>query len=128
MKVRPDRNNIVLFSSSLVPAGGLVLLVSAERPTVGQFVVVSTLMFFFAGFSMSGYLSNMLDLAPRHTGALMGISNTVATLPGVFGNVLAGMLLESTGSYAWTFAIPVVLAIAGLMAFFAYGKAHVVVD
>ena len=33
---------------------------------------------------MSGYLSNMLDLAPRHAGALMGISNTVATLPGVF--------------------------------------------
>jgi hypothetical protein len=32
---------------------------------------------------MSGYLSNMLDLAPRHAGALMGISNTVATLPGV---------------------------------------------
>eukprot|EP01051_Picozoa_sp_SAG22_P003591 SAG22_NODE_177_length_16160_cov_41.299296_13_plen_593_part_00 len=74
--------------SSLVPAGGLVFLVSVERPTVAQFVVTSTVMFFFAGFSMSGYLSNMLDLAPRHAGALMGISNTVATLPGVFGNIL----------------------------------------
>ena len=76
---------------------GLVFLVATETPTVRQFVVVTTVMFFAAGFSMSGYLSNLIDLAPRHAGALMGISNTVATLPGVFGNLLAGVLLEQTG-------------------------------
>merc|ERR1712127_313796 len=37
----------------------------------------------FSGFSISGYNVNQLDLSPRYTCIIMGISNTIGTLAGV---------------------------------------------
>jgi hypothetical protein len=36
----------------------------------------------FAGFPLSGFNVNHLDLAPKYAGVLMGITNTFATIPG----------------------------------------------
>jgi len=44
------------------------------------------------GLTISGYGVNHLDIAPRYAGLLMGMSNTAATLPGIFGVYLTGIM------------------------------------
>lgn len=38
----------------------------------------------FSGFAISGYNVNHLDIAPRYASILMGLSNGIGTLAGVF--------------------------------------------
>ena len=35
-----------------------------------------------------------MDISPRHCGIVLGISNTLATLPGILCNVSTGFMLE----------------------------------
>jgi len=48
------------------------------------------------GISMSGYGPNMIDIIPEYAGILMGISNTIGTLPGIVGVSLTGYILDQT--------------------------------
>mmetsp|Transcript_26251 Transcript_26251/g.31736 ORF Transcript_26251/g.31736 Transcript_26251/m.31736 type:complete len:213 (+) Transcript_26251:944-1582(+) len=48
---------------------------------------------FCGRWAVSGYWTNMLDLRPEHAATLMGVSNTLATLPGIFGNLVTGRIL-----------------------------------
>ena len=52
-----------------------------------------------ASFSISGFGTNHLDIAPKYAGVLLGITNTFATIPGIVGVALTGWLVETTGSY-----------------------------
>jgi ACS family sodium-dependent inorganic phosphate cotransporter len=47
----------------------------------------------------AGFACNHLDIAPRHAGALMGLSNTAGTIPGVIGVTFSGWLVDVTGSW-----------------------------
>ena len=38
---------------------------------------------------MAGFNINHLDIAPRLSGVLLGISNTAATIPGIIGPIVA---------------------------------------
>ena len=66
----------------------------------------------------------MLDIAPRHGAVLIGVSNTLATIPGVAGVAITGWLLDRTGSYSATFLLTAAVAIAGALAFFIFGSAR----
>ena len=55
--------------------------------------------------SNSGFATNCFDLAPRHSEVIWGISNTFATLPGIFGVYITGWLIDRTGSYAVPFFV-----------------------
>ena len=44
------------------------------------------------GLVWSGLGVNMIEIAPRYAGLLMGISNCIATLPGIVGPLIAGAL------------------------------------
>ena len=43
------------------------------------------------GLAESGYMVNHLDLAPKHAGTLLGITNTLATTPGFLGPQVVGV-------------------------------------
>lgn len=43
----------------------------------------------FQGWALAGFSINHLDIAPRYSGVLMGITNTAATLPGFIGPAVA---------------------------------------
>ena len=58
-----------------------VLVVSAIVISVG-----------FAGLATSGFGVNHLDLAPKYAGTLMGLTNTLATVPGIIGPQIVGAL------------------------------------
>ncbi|KAN0016185.1 hypothetical protein ACTFIU_006144 [Dictyostelium citrinum] len=53
------------------------------------------------GFSAAGSQIVTLDISPRYAGVTMGIGNFVATIPGILGPLIAGVLLEKFNS-SWT--------------------------
>ena len=48
--------------------------------------------------SAAGFLVNHLDIGPRYAGVLMGIANTVGTVPGILAPIVTGFIIQSTGS------------------------------
>ena len=81
--------------------------------------MLTTIEGFFSTFSFSGYLTNLIDIGPRYAGALMSISNTIATLPGIAANLLAGGVLQELGDsgWRWLFGCSVAMLGLGLVAF-----------
>jgi MFS family permease len=52
----------------------------------------------------------------------LGISNTIATIPGVLGVTLGGAILDATGSWALVFGVAGAFSVIGLVAFAAMGR------
>lgn len=49
----------------------------------------------------------MIDIAPGDAGIVCGVSNTISTLPGAYGNTLTGWVLATTKSWAWVFGVAI---------------------
>ena len=97
-----------------------------ETPSLTAFTVLTTIEGFFATFSFSGYLTNIIDIGPAYAGPLMGISNTVATIPGIVANVLAGGILATYGDWRPVFGLAVAVLGMGLVIFLTLAKGTVV--
>jgi ACS family sodium-dependent inorganic phosphate cotransporter len=80
------------------------------------------------GFTWSGYAPNSLDLAPRYASLLTGISNSIATLPGIIGVAITGWLVETTGTYFAAFLLTAALAVVGSLAYALWFDARQLVD
>jgi len=76
----------------------------------------------------AGFGTNHLDIAPRHAGVLMGLSNTAGTLPGVIGVPLSGWIVEATGSWELVFQVAAGVKIFGLLFFLAFAKGEKIFD
>jgi len=76
------------------------------------------------GFVMGGFVVNHMDIAPHSAGTLMGITNTVATIPGIIGVYVSGLILEWTGSWTLVFQVTAGVTLFGLLfyLFFASSK------
>lgn len=76
------------------------------------------------GFTWTGYGPNVLDVAPRHASVVAGISNTIATLPGILGVALVGWLVDTTGTYSSAFVLTAAVGVGGALFYLAFGSAH----
>jgi MFS family permease len=91
------------------------------------FLTFHTQQTFYSLLDLFDALANadLIDIGPSYAGALMGISNTVATLPGIAANLLAGEMLASTnGDWRPVFGTAVAVLFAGLVAFLALAQGH----
>jgi ACS family sodium-dependent inorganic phosphate cotransporter len=70
----------------------------------------------------AGFAPNCLDVAPRHADIVYGISNTFATLPGLFGVFVTGWLVDRTGSFAVPFIVTACVALLGAIVFQLFGS------
>ena len=77
-------------------------------------------------FVTGGFSVNHMDIAPNHAGKLMGITNTFATIPGIIGVTVSGLILETTGSWALVFQVAGGVTLFGLVFYlvFASGEKH----
>uniref|UniRef100_H2Z5C1 Major facilitator superfamily (MFS) profile domain-containing protein n=1 Tax=Ciona savignyi TaxID=51511 RepID=H2Z5C1_CIOSA len=50
------------------------------------------------GFASSGYLANIVDIAPLYAGLLFGVSNTIGSIPGFIGPLTAGIVVKDKTS------------------------------
>lgn len=58
-------------------------------------VAMLTLAVGTGGFAMSGFNVNHLDIAPAYGGLLMGITNTIGTIPGILGPSMVGLYVTN---------------------------------
>ena len=93
-------------------SSALVLAVVGYVESAVAAIALMTLGSALGAFGLGGWGSNHIDIAPRHAGTLMGISNTAGTLPGIIGVYVSGLILEQTGSWVLVFQIA-----GGLLAF-----------
>ena len=93
--------------------GALALLLLVNAPNVTAAVVLMCCVTGFSAFAMSGFAANPFDIAPRHADVIWGVSNAIATLPGVFGVYLTGWLLDRTGDFAAPFLLTAGLMVVG---------------
>jgi MFS transporter, ACS family, solute carrier family 17 (sodium-dependent inorganic phosphate cotransporter), other len=96
-------------------AGAMVLLL---LPGVASVKVGLILVCCAAGsfaITCPGFAPNGLDIAPRHADVIWGVSNTFATLPGIFGVFLTGWLVDHTGSFAAPFFVTAGVAFFGAL-------------
>ncbi len=75
-----------------------------------------------------GFSVNHMDIAPRHAGTLMGITNTAGTLPGIIAVYISGMILEATGSWALVFQTASVITLIGLVFFLFNARGEKIFD
>jgi MFS transporter, ACS family, solute carrier family 17 (sodium-dependent inorganic phosphate cotransporter), other len=83
--------------------GALPLLAIPVALTPGVAVALITLSASANGVSQSAYGVNHLDVGPSFAGILMGLSNTIATIPGIIGVAAAGLIVQVTHSFAGVF-------------------------
>lgn len=87
-------------------------------------VVLLTLALGLGAFSFAGFATNHLDISPQHAGAIFGISNTAATIPGIVGVFLTGYLVDQTGNYASAFYLTAGVYLFGLVIYLLFGSAR----
>ena len=110
--------------------GGLavcLLLVTSAETVTGAIAIMALGSALSAG-STGGFAVNHMDIAPKHAGTLMGITNTAGTIPGIVGVFLSGMILELTGSWALVFGTAAVISLVGLVVFLRYAQADKLFD
>ncbi|MGH7864664.1 MAG: ACS family MFS transporter, partial [Candidatus Binataceae bacterium] len=73
------------------------------------------------GLGLAGWGVNHLDVGPDHAGVLMGISNTVATVPGIIGVAAAGFIVQATGSFSAVFYLAAAIYVVGIAGYLAWG-------
>jgi ACS family sodium-dependent inorganic phosphate cotransporter len=74
------------------------------------------------GCSLAGFAPNGFDIAPKYADVIWGISNTVGTLPGIFGVFITGWLVDRTGSYAAPFLLTAGLSVCGGIFYLVFGS------
>jgi len=80
------------------------------------------------GCTWSGYGPNSLDLAPKYAALLVGLSNTIATIPGIVGVAVTGWLVDVTGTYSAAFALTASIGVAGAIVYGLFFSARPLLD
>ena len=69
-----------------------------------------------------------MDIAPRHAGTLMGLSNTAGTIPGIVAVTVTGYILETTGSWDLVWQTTAGVTIAGGLVYLIFASGQKQVD
>ncbi|XP_046559252.1 LOW QUALITY PROTEIN: sialin-like [Haliotis rubra] len=79
------------------------------------------------GVTRAGFPVNHVDIAPRHAGVLYGITNTVATVPGMVAPLVAGTLTPNKTAEEWqnVFYVCAAFSVMGSIMFLAFAKGEV---
>ncbi len=102
--------------------GALPLIVIPTVHSPGAAVALVTLSASANGLSQSAYGVNHLDIGPSYAGILMGLSNTIATIPGIAGVAAAGLIVQLTRSFAGVFYMIAAVYALGLVGYLTWGS------
>lgn len=109
----------------LGPALCLILLAMTYNLPVAVALIVMGLG--FSGFSQSGVYCNHQDISGRSNcaGTLLGISNTVASVPGVIGVGVTGFILDWTNeNWGAVFATAIFFYLSGAIVYCTFGSSE----
>lgn len=104
--------------ATFIPAVFLILLRYVRHPW--QAILCLSCALFTGRASTSGYWINMIDVGPEYAGKTMGMSNTIATIPGILGNLITGYILQRTQSWDMVFTVAAVITTIGGLVFLCF--------
>ena len=102
----------------------LALMLVGYSENVWMAIAIMSVGNALGGFAIGGFAVNHMDVAPRHAGTVMGITNTFATIPGIIGVYAAGAILELTNSWILVFQIAAGVTFFGLLFFLAFASSE----
>ena len=110
--------------------GGLALILALVGyvQSVPLAIVMMSLGNIFGGAMAGGFGVNHLDIAPRGAGVIMGLSNTAATIPGIIGVYVSGLILEATGSWVMVFQTAAGVYVFGLVFYLVFASSRKLFD
>ena len=108
--------------------GGVCLLLLRDASTPMAALLLLCAALGISSCNVSGYGTNHLDIAPKYAGFLLGITNTIGTIPGVVGVALTGWLVDTTGSYDSVFVMVAVINIIGVAVWLKFASGEKLVD
>jgi MFS transporter, ACS family, solute carrier family 17 (sodium-dependent inorganic phosphate cotransporter), other len=111
-----------LMQTSAFALGALPLLALPAARSPWNAVTLVALSAAASGLGNSGFGVNHLDVGPTYAGVLMGISNTIATIPGIVGVAAAGFIVQATSSFAAVFYLIAAVYAAGLVGYLAWAS------
>ena len=116
-----------LLTAGGLGIGGLLLMQMPGAPSANIAIGYACCAVGMLALVFGGYAPNGFDIAPRYADVIWGLSNTVATLPGIFGVYLTGWLVDRTGSFAMPLFVAGGISMAGALTFLAFGsgKRHI---
>ena len=117
----------IMQSIGLLGAAAFLIL-AREADTAPMAMILMCGALGLLAFAYSGFAPNPLEIAPRYAGILAGITNTVATIPGIIGVAVTGWLVDVTGSYASAFALAAGMNVFGAITWLLFATARPVVD
>ena len=95
--------------------GAMVLAVVGYVESIPWAIALMSVGNMLGAFALGGWGSNHMDIAPKHAGTLMGITNTAGTLPGIIGVFVSGLILQWTGSWVLVFQVAAAINVFGLV-------------
>jgi ACS family sodium-dependent inorganic phosphate cotransporter len=110
--------------------GGIAgaLSIVGEVDSVWMAIGIMSLGNGLGAFVTGGFAVNHMDIAPKHAGTLMGITNTAGTIPGIIGVSVSGMILQQTGSWALVFQVAAGVTLFGLIFFLLFSSGKKLID
>jgi sugar phosphate permease len=101
---------------SLIPALLLYLLPYYSETPMAAIGLLSGCLFFGRACT-SGFWINMIDVGGAdYAGSIMGVSNSIGTVPGILGNMVTGYILQQTQSWTTVFHLAAfVCAVGGIV-------------
>lgn len=108
--------------------GAIFLLQLPHAASISTALVLMCCATGVGAIAIVGFAPNCLDIAPRHADVVYGISNTFATLPGIFGVLATGWLVDRTGSFVPPFVLAAGISFMGALVYltFGSGEQHIV--
>lgn len=102
--------------------GAAPLLAMPAAPTPLAAIGLLTVSAAANGIGLAAYGVNHLDVGPTYAGVLMGITNSIAALPGIIGVAAAGFILRATGSFDAVFYMIAAVYAAGMAGYLAWAS------
>jgi ACS family sodium-dependent inorganic phosphate cotransporter len=106
-----------LMQSCAFGLGALPLLALPAARSPGAAIALITISAAANGLGLAAYGVNHLDVGPTYAGVLMGISNTIAAIPGIIGVAITGFIVQASGSFAAVFYLIAAIDAIGLVGY-----------
>ena len=104
------------------------LLIVVHVKSAGLAIAIMAIGNGISAFASGGFAVNPVDIAPKHAGTIMGLSNTFATIPGIVGVYASGLILAWTNSWVIVFSTAAGVALFGMVFYLIFGGCKRVFD
>ncbi|KRT78806.1 membrane transporter [Oryctes borbonicus] len=107
------------------PVAICLLILSFVSCQIVAAVILLTASLTAMGAMYSGFMTNHIDIANNYAGTLMGMTNTIATIPGIVGPLFVGMLIDddpSIKSWSIIFYVTIGFFIIEILVYTLFGK------